>query len=120
MQRMAHDIRDFLATRDRTRADAAQMVALQCICGLDLVALLSGDAGSRALALRRIERQIARERLKGLAGHWGYDLNRHIALKQAADRLRGNDGALLIAPSAIAQNKNGANRRRRVEAKNSR
>lgn len=34
-----------------------------------------------ALALRR-------ERAKSVSGHWSYDLNRHIALKRARDRLR--------------------------------
>lgn len=118
MQRMADDIRDFLATRDRLRVDAAQMVALLCACGLDLAALLSGDAGGRATALRQIERQIARERLKGLNGHWSYDLNRHIALKQAAERLRRANGVSPQILAATAQNKNGANRRRRVDKKN--
>lgn len=114
VQRMTDEIHDFLAARDRRRGDAAQMVALLCACGLDLAALLSGDAGSRATALRQIERQIARERLKGLNGHWSYDLNRHIALKQAAERLRRADGVLPRTATATAQNKDGANRRRRV------
>jgi len=33
-------------------------------------------------------RLIERERQKGVIGHWSYDLNRHIALKQALDRLK--------------------------------
>lgn len=33
------------------------------------------------------ERQLTRERNKGLARHWSYNLNRHIALKAARDRL---------------------------------
>ena len=35
-----------------------------------------------------LENRLARERSKGVARHWSYDLNRHIALKAARDRLR--------------------------------
>jgi hypothetical protein len=38
--------------------------------------------------IRRVERLIERERQKGLSRHWAYDLNRHIALKQALEQLR--------------------------------
>jgi hypothetical protein len=31
---------------------------------------------------------IERERQRGMRKHWSYDLNRHIALKQALDALR--------------------------------
>lgn len=117
MRKISHDIHDFLAARERTRNDAAQMVALQCMCGLDLAALLAGDAGSRATALRQIERQMARERLKGLNGHWSYDLNRHIALKQAAERLRGKDDIFTESCNRSRTKQNGANRRRRADEK---
>ena len=39
--------------------------------------------------IKRIERLLERERLRGGRRHWSYDLNRHIALKQALDRLSG-------------------------------
>ena len=71
------------------RANAAQLAALQCVCGLDLAATMKADAATRTAALRPHRPACERERMKGLAGHWSYDLNRHIALKQAADRLRG-------------------------------
>ena len=35
-----------------------------------------------------LERMIERERQRGMRKHWSYDLNRHIALKQALDSLR--------------------------------
>jgi hypothetical protein len=85
------EIRDFLAAGVEARASAAQLVALQCLCGIDLVDVMKADLPRRAAALGRIARMLERERMKGLAGHWAYDLNRHIALKQAADRLRGID-----------------------------
>lgn len=36
---------------------------------------------------RGIDAAIRREREKGALAHWAYDLNRHIALKSARDRL---------------------------------
>ena len=38
--------------------------------------------------LDTIELRLARERKKGISRHWTYDLNRHIALKAARDRLK--------------------------------
>ncbi|MEJ0012321.1 MAG: DUF6477 family protein [Bauldia sp.] len=39
-------------------------------------------AGRRAI-VRRLARALRAERNRGRAGHWTYDLNRHIALAQA-------------------------------------
>ncbi len=89
MRTLADDIHKFLNGKAACHADAIQRVALQLICGLDLPEILAADLQSRRSALARIERQIRRERQKGLARHWSYDLNRHIALKQARDRIVG-------------------------------
>lgn len=71
------------------RADNARMrVALQLGCGIDLDAALAASPAERQRLASALDRRIERERLKGLARHWSYDLNRHIALKRAADRLR--------------------------------
>lgn len=35
--------------------------------------------------LRALDRRLTRERNKGLAKHWAYDLNRHIVLKAVRD-----------------------------------
>jgi len=35
--------------------------------------------------LRALDRRLTRERNKGLARHWSYDLNRHIGLKVVRD-----------------------------------
>jgi len=43
---------------------------------------------------------IERERLRGVRKHWSYDLNRHISLKQALDRLRPADGRNAAAKSS--------------------
>jgi hypothetical protein len=116
MTDLKSDIRSFLAKRQAEWAESRQMAALQIVCGVDLVALKAADASQRALALGRIDRLLERERLKGLAGHWSYDLNRHIALKQAADDLRSED------PSARIKNRrskqDGARRRRQLRETN--
>ena len=50
------------------------------------------SAGTRTDATGRIEwveRALARERRKARSGHWSYSLNRHLALREEFDRLRG-------------------------------
>jgi hypothetical protein len=49
--------------------------------GPDEIADVS-PSGRRAI-LRRLARALRSERNRGRAGHWTYDLNRHIALAQA-------------------------------------
>ena len=41
-----------------------------------------GD-GARRVILARLSRAIRAERCRGRAGHWSYDLNRHVGLCQA-------------------------------------
>lgn len=79
----------FLAARKEERMCAMQRVALQMIAGIDMDKLLSAPDSERAQAQCKLSRLIERERLKGVNSHWSYDLNRHIALKQALDRLCG-------------------------------
>lgn len=79
------------AFRDRKskEASAARIGhALQISCGIDLVAARTASAGERVRLGLRLERLLKRERMRGLERHWSYDLNRHIALKQALDWLR--------------------------------
>ncbi|QPC41264.1 hypothetical protein HW532_04350 [Kaustia mangrovi] len=55
----------------------------------------SGKATATAGAARlaRLKRALRTERRKGRAGHWSYDLNRHIGLLQAVKaELSGLDG----------------------------
>ncbi|PWL19048.1 cytoplasmic protein [Falsochrobactrum shanghaiense] len=77
----------FLAARAEERMNAMQRVALQIIAGIDMDKLQVASREEKRHARGRISRLIKRERLKGVNGHWSYDLNRHIALKQALDRL---------------------------------
>ncbi len=80
----------FLAAKEEQRDQARQRAALQILCSEDLDAvMMRGDEGKAQLC-RRLKRLIERERLKGVKGHWSYDLNRHIGLKQALESLRAS------------------------------
>lgn len=50
-----------------------------------LAQLEAATAARLRASLRSVEGLLARERNKGCSGHWAYDLNRHIALKQVRD-----------------------------------
>ncbi|UGX84754.1 cytoplasmic protein [Phyllobacterium meliloti] len=78
----------FLATREAERESARQRLALQILCGEDLDTIITLSAADRLNYCRRLKRLIERERIKGGKGHWSYDLNRHIGLKQALDTLQ--------------------------------
>lgn len=78
---------EFLATRHHERMHSSQRVALQIIAGLDMDQIMDASDDIKRQACMRLIRLIERERLRGINGHWSYDLNRHIALKQALDRL---------------------------------
>lgn len=77
----------FLENRKEDALQAAQSVALQLSCGIDLQQALNAPDEKRASIAAKLTRLIKRERLKGLNKHWSYDINRHIALKQAQTRL---------------------------------
>jgi hypothetical protein len=89
MKRFHEEAKTFGALQSATIARARQVAAMQLACGIDLSAALEAGAEMKARLARRVERVIERERLKGMRRHWSYDLNRHIALKQVLDRLRG-------------------------------
>ena len=75
---------------DRQKQDqltAMQRIALQIIAGIDLDEVLKASQEEKEQTKWRLTRLMERERLKGMRGHWSYDLNRHIALKQAFDRI---------------------------------
>lgn len=72
--------------RARQDADRARLDWLAWrFAGARLTELEAATATELRGRLRALDRLVARERNKGLARHWAYDLNRHIALKQARD-----------------------------------
>ncbi|RFC68777.1 MULTISPECIES: cytoplasmic protein [Mesorhizobium] len=88
MQELAKEAHAFSAKNTVAIADAQQRVALQILCGINFDEALAASGDQHAALMQRLERALKVERLKGLKRHWSYDLNRHIALKQALDRLR--------------------------------
>jgi hypothetical protein len=119
MQHLQEEAKAFGAQKLGATMQASRLAAMQLVCGIDLSAALAAESELQARYIRRIERVIERERLKGMRRHWSYDLNRHIALKQALDLLRERQpgqkrlSATAAAGAPAARTKqNGARRRR--------
>ena len=75
--------------RQRARErQAARMVAFRLATGLDLETAIASSGAELSRAILRVERLLERERQRGWARHWSYDLNRHIALSEALGELR--------------------------------
>lgn len=87
MGSLVEEANAFVRRQHRQVADAQGRVALQLLAGIDLDEELAGTPASRIRLRRRLLRLLERERLLGHARHWSYDLNRHIALKQAITTL---------------------------------
>ncbi len=85
--------REFSLAKQSEAANARQTAAFFLATGIDLDAAMAAPCEQRRTILRRLDRLLERERQKGLSRHWAYDLNRHIALKQARDRIGRPDGA---------------------------
>jgi hypothetical protein len=81
------EARVFVAEREMRRRKAMQRVALLCNCGIEIDRLQLADPAARLMLVKRLKRLIERERIRGSNRHWSYDLNRHIALKQALDAI---------------------------------
>ena len=88
MQGLADEIRIFKTQKASYETSVRQMAAFFLVSGVDLAGALATTGEARMRTIKRIERLLERERLRGGRRHWSYDLNRHIALKQALDRLR--------------------------------
>lgn len=92
-------MKDFLAERaafgikQREQARLAdERASCLLVAGLDLDRVLALSPKDRREAYMNLRRLLERERLKGANRHWGYDLNRHIALKRALDRISASIG----------------------------
>lgn len=83
--------RAYRRTKEKQASEARQRAAFFLITGIDLDDALKKEGPEKERLLARLARLIERERQKGARRHWSYDLNRHIALKQAFDRLNGHD-----------------------------
>lgn len=87
MTAMKQERLEFLEEKRKRHELSRQTAALFLIGGIDLAKALQTTGAERAALVQRLKRLIERERLKGVRGHWSYDLNRHIALKQGLERL---------------------------------
>ncbi|MEI2384614.1 hypothetical protein [Breoghania sp. JC706] len=67
------------ADSDEVRKEALRQRTLARLIGGET----SEGGASQRLVVARLARALRGERRRGLAGHWTYDLNRHIALLQA-------------------------------------
>lgn len=114
MQQFEKEAKAFGRTKTEEEEQARQRVALSLLCGVDIADLFEASPERRAKLIRQIERLIERERLKGIRRHWGYDLNRHIALKQVLDRLCGRTAK---RTASYAERKELRARRRAAERK---
>lgn len=88
MDRLSAEANAFRNEKGRQDREASQLATLFIMAGIDMDEALEASREDRQAIVCRVRRLVERERLRGLRRHWSYDLNRHIALKQALDRLR--------------------------------
>lgn len=116
MNGLRREIAVFLENKRSEASQARQMAALQIACHFDLTEALRAEPGMRARIVLRLERMIERERQRGARKHWSYDLNRHIALKQALDRPRPVEPGVKLSGGAAKRIKRSIKRKRRTTA----
>lgn len=98
MTTLAEEARMHRRKKATEARDAAMRAAFFLTTGMEIAAALALQGAARTALTMRLERLIERERLRGAARHWSYDLNRHIALKQALDRVEMAGSAADAAP----------------------
>ena len=116
MSGLRQEIAAFIENKQSWASEARQMAALQIACHFDLAEALNAEPGVRARIVLRLERMIERERQRGVRKHWSYDLNRHIALKQALDRLRPEEPRVGRSPCSVERVERSIKRKRRPRA----
>lgn len=89
MEMLEREIAGFNRRVAHQQVRSRAALSLQLLCGEDLSAVLAGGADEKRRVTRKLLHRLERERLRGLCGHWGYDLNRHIGLRQALDLIAG-------------------------------
>src|SRR5262245_30193762 len=117
MSGLLEEIRAFKAQKASREMNARQHAAFRLMSGVDLPGALAAGPKEAADIIRRVERLLERERLKGLRRHWAYDLNRHIALKQALEQLRREHGLSAASRSACEIEPRNAKRRPKAPAR---
>lgn len=116
MSSLRQEIAAFLENKQNTASEARQMAALQIACHFDLAEALGAEPALRSRIVISLERMIERERQRGMRRHWSYDLNRHIALKQALDRLRPEEPGAAATRCTAERIERNMKRKRRPQA----
>jgi hypothetical protein len=116
MSVLQQEIAVILENKQSGALEARQMATLQIACHFDLAEALQAGPAARARIVLRLERMIERERQRGVRKHWSYDLNRHIALKQALDRLRPAKPGVGCSDGAAERIRRAAKPKRRPRA----
>lgn len=88
MGRLNREVFEHSRRQAARRREAARMVAFRLATGVDLENVLSSPPAELRRIVLKVERLLERERMRGGARHWSYDLNRHIALGEALGELR--------------------------------
>ena len=88
MNRLEEETAAFRTLKAAEMTAAHRRVAVQLTLHADLDDIVSLQPEARARLIMRLKRSIERERQRGIRRHWGYDLNRHIAMKEALEGLR--------------------------------
>lgn len=96
------EARNFRHRKQQEIEAAKSTAAFFLSTGIDLGEALAAPAERQSQIMLRVERILERERLRGQRRHWSYDLNRHIALKDALDRLRRDHKKKKAAPVGTA------------------
>lgn len=91
------------AARPQRSLPAPQWVYCRCrdlpkLLPIDTGALSDGSKAGRSWILSRLRRALRSERQRGLAGHWTYDLARHVQLRRALDAEQAADAEAERAP----------------------
>lgn len=89
MEVLCREVETFKLRAAESTARTGATIALQLLCSEDLNAVLAGGDAEKRRVTRKLRHQLERERQRGLRGHWSYDLNRHIGLRQALDLING-------------------------------
>jgi hypothetical protein len=84
---LLREIAAFRRSRDREMEDVRRAALLQRFGLPGMDALMQLSPARLAQAVKTIRQSIAKERMRGIARHILYDLNRHIALKELLDEL---------------------------------
>lgn len=104
MNAFTRDIAAFRESAGANLARARATLSLRLLCGEDLDAVLAQDDAARRRVAGKLVRRLERERLRGLNGHWSYDLNRHIGLRQALEIITAN---AVASPASASVTKKG-------------